>query len=162
MSSLIHHLFVLPPHLRCCHLATSSPQPHLWQRKILPTGTTSRIRLKLHRDRERHSCTDDHLSHTDQHLSIHEDTHTPFRSAKKTPIYTGTKAGFPSNTSPVKIIYETENHKFFSEDWRIYPACDSLDPQFRKYKIFTQHIQTASELFSFSRTTGNSDSYIPV
>lgn len=48
------HPFFLPPHSHCCRSVTSSPPPHLWQRKTLPTGTASKWRLKPHRDRKTH------------------------------------------------------------------------------------------------------------
>lgn len=66
-SSLPFSLFVclalLPPHSPCCRSVTSSPRPHPWQRKTLPTGRASRWRLKPRRDREIQTPPDNTPAH---------------------------------------------------------------------------------------------------
>lgn len=109
---------------------TSSLRPRLWQRKTPPTGTASRWRLKLRRDREIHTHPNNHLSHADNHLPY---THTPFRSAKKRHTHIATLKLLSHSTqvqsSQGEFIYEARTHRFASEDFRIHTASDTFSLQ---------------------------------
>ncbi len=123
------HLFFLPPHLRCWRSVTSSPRPHLWQRKTPPTGTASRWRLKLRRDREMRTHPNNHLSHADNHLP-HTHIHTPFRSERKRHTHIVTLKLLSHSTQVLsrqgEFIYKAKTHKFVSEDFRVHTASDTF------------------------------------